>query len=343
MTRSYTPQHLEKEKLSILVIDPAPEDHALIRDSFLKSELPASLRFVHSTDEALSTVDGHAFDLVLTDHALPHANAFHFLFEMRRRGSAVPVLLLTRNGEARVAREAFHRGADDFLLKEDLESICLFDVVGNLIEKRRLKDEKAMEETRLREQAERDGLTGLFNRRYFGEALEREFERARRYHRPLSLAMLDLDGFKAVNDSCGHPQGDQVLRQTARLLLQGVRFVDVVARYGGDEFAIIMPETSLKSASRTANRLLKEIRRSPFLHEEKIYPLSASFGVVSLNQHHLSPQSFLHEADEALYRAKRQGRDQIVSGSKELESIVGGNKEPAEVPVGVVEVRDDVD
>lgn len=335
------PSRLEKEKLSILVIDPEKDDHALIRDSFLRSELPASLRFVHTTDEGLSTVDGQAFDLVMTDHALPDANAFHFLFEVRRRGLALPVLLLTRNGEARVAREAFHRGADDFLLKEDLESICLFEVVGNLIEKKRLEEEQAREANRLREQAERDGLTGLFNRRYFGEALEKEFERARRYRRDLSLMMIDLDGFKAVNDSCGHPQGDIVLKLISRLILQSMRFVDIATRYGGDEFAVILPETNLKSALRTAKRLLKEIRKSPFLHEEKVYPLSASLGVVSLDSHHTSAQNFLHEADEALYRAKRQGRDQVVSGR--LEQIMRGDEEPAEVPVGVVEIRDDMD
>ncbi len=302
---------MEKEKLSILVIDPDTDDHDLIRDSFRDSDIPASLRFVVSTDEALHAVNGGAFDLALTDHVLPGANAFRFLFEVRQRGLALPVLLLTRNGEARAAREAFHRGADDFLLKQDLPSIPLLEVVGNLIEKRRLREERAREETLLKEMAERDGLTGLYNRRHFGDALEREFERARRYRRELSLVMIDLDGFKAVNDSCGHPQGDQVLRQVSRLLVQGVRFVDIVTRYGGDEFAVLLPETDLNTASRIAGRLSKEIRNSPFLHEGQVFPLSASFGQASLRPSHPSAQALLKEADEALYRAKRGGRDQI--------------------------------
>lgn len=303
---------MEKERLSILVIDPDLEDQILIRDSFRRSEVPAAIRFVTSTDAAFSEIEKKSFDLVLTDHALPHANAFRFLFEIRQKGLATPVLLLTRNGEARAAREAFHRGADDFLLKEDLETVPLLEVIGNLIEKRRQSDERSQEEKALRELAERDGLTGLYNRRYFGEALEREFERARRYRRALSLIMIDLDGFKAVNDACGHPQGDQVLRQVSRLLLHTVRFMDVVARYGGDEFALILPETNLRSAIRMASRLLSEIRKSPFLHEERVFPLSASIGLATQMANHASTETLVREADEALYGAKREGRDRIV-------------------------------
>lgn len=330
---------MEKENLSILVIDPVTEDHDLIRDSLRKSDIPASLCFVRTTDEAFEKIRRHSFDLVLTDHALPHANAFHFLFEARQMGLALPILLLTRDACARVAREAFHRGADDFLLKDDLESLPLLEVIGSLIERNRQKADLQREEKLLRELAERDGLTGLYNHRYFEKALEREFERARRYHRDLSLVMIDLDGFKAINDACGHPQGDQVLKQVARLLRQGVRFVDTVARYGGDEFAVILPETDLRTTARIANRLLREIRKSPFLYEGKIFPLSASLGVAGLSTSHTSHQSLLDEADGILYEAKRLGRDRVLT----LKAVVGRNEEPAEVPVGVVEVRDDVD
>jgi two-component system cell cycle response regulator len=303
---------MEKERLSILVIDPEPEDHLLIRDSFRRSEIPAAICFVTSTDAAFTELESATFDLVLTDHSLPHANAFRFLFEIRQKGLATPVMLLTRDGGARTAREAFHRGADDFLLKEDLESVPLLEVVGNLLEKSRQRDERSLEEKALRDLADRDGLTGLYNRRYFGDALGREFERARRYRRALSLIMIDLDGFKTVNDACGHPQGDQVLRQVSRLLLHAVRFMDVVARYGGDEFALILPETNLRSAKRIASRLLSEIRKSPFLYGERVFPLSASVGLAAQTTHHASAEALVREADEALYGAKREGRDRIV-------------------------------
>lgn len=318
---------MEKERLSILVIDPDRSDHQLIRESLQRSKVPACCRFVTSTARGLNHITRKAFDLILTDHALPAANAFHLLFELQQRGLPIPVLLLTRNGEARIAREAFHRGVDDFLLKEELESVSLFDIIGNLIEKRREREEQIKKESQLKELAERDGLTGLFNHRYFLDAIEREFERARRYRRDLSLVMIDLDGFKSINDTCGHPQGNQVLVQISRLLLQTLRFVDVVSRYGGDEFAILLPETNLISAQHIASRILHEIRRSPFLYEERVFPLSASVGIAPYHPSLDSPGTLIKEADQALYEAKRSGRDRIaIAGGR-----ASGRRSPSAV------------
>lgn len=302
---------MEKENLSILIIDPQKSDHRMIRDSLDRSKVPASLQFVTSTERGLKEVARRRFDLVLTDHSLPMANAFHLLFELQQRELLIPVIVLTRDGEARVAREAFQRGVDDYLLKEELESISLFDVIGNAIEKRRGREEQVQRELILREQAERDGLTGLFNHRYFVDAVEREFARARRYRRPLSLLMIDLDGFKTINDTCGHPQGDQVLRQVARLILQSVRFVDVAARYGGDEFSIILPETDLRAAVRLGERIIREIKKNPFLHEKRIFPLSASIGVATHRPAQNAVGNLIREADLALYEAKKKGRGRV--------------------------------
>ncbi len=303
---------MEKERLSILVIDPEVTDHDLIRDSLVRAKVPATVQFATATPIGLEKIKGENFDLILTDHLPPRANAFQLLFELQRKQSTIPVILLTRNAEARIAREAFHRGVDDFLLKEELASVSLFDIISNLIEKRRIEEEEQEHKNRLREMAERDGLTGLYNHRFFVDAIEREFARSRRYRRELSLLVIDLDGFKAINDNCGHPQGDQVLRQTAHLLLQTLRFVDIVARYGGDEFVVLLPETDLKTAGQIGERILKEMRRSPYLHAERVYPLSASIGVATYHEGQGSPGQLLHEADEALYRAKRSGRDRIM-------------------------------
>jgi two-component system cell cycle response regulator len=306
---------MEKENLSILVIDPEKNDHQLIRDSLKRSKVPASLHFVTSTEKGLQEIGKKKFDLVLTDHSLPEANAFHLLFELQHQEENLPVIVLTHDGEARIAREAFQRGVDDYLLKAELETTSLFDVFSNAIEKRHQREEKKSQELLLRELAERDGLTGLYNHRYFVDMLEREFARARRYHRPLSLVMVDLDGFKAINDACGHPQGDLVLKQISRLLLQTLRFVDVVARYGGDEFVLVLPETEVRQAMKLAGRILEEIRQNPFFNSQdgKTFPLSASIGVACYRPQHSSAGHLLKEADRALYEAKKKGRDQVVS------------------------------
>jgi two-component system cell cycle response regulator len=307
---------MEKENLSILIIDPEKEDHRLIRDSLQRSKVPASIEFAASTEKGLDLLERRKFDLILTDHALPEANAYQLLSELQQRELLLPVIVLTRDGEARTAREAFQKGIDDYLLKEELATISFFDVIGNVIEKRREKEEQAKREFLLREQAERDGLTGLYNHRYFLEALEREFARSRRYRRPLSLMMLDLDGFKSINDACGHQQGDQVLKGIARLLLQSVRFVDLAARYGGDEFVVLLPETELRQAARAGKRILEEIHRNPFLFEDKIFPLSASIGIASYRPDQVRAGCLLKEADQALYEAKRRGRNRVIIDSQ---------------------------
>lgn len=311
---------MEKERLSILVIDPETQDHRLIRDSLQRSKVPAALRFVTTTEKGLKELEGKRYDLILTDHALPQASAFQLLMELRRAENPMPVIVVTRDGEARIAREAFQRGADDYLLKEELEAISLFDVIGNVIEKKRQEAEQIQREMLLREQAERDGLTGLYNHRYFLDTIEREFARAKRYQRPLSLLMIDLDGFKSINDSCGHPQGDQVLRQVSRLILQSIRFVDIASRYGGDEFAILLPETDLRAAAKLGERIIKEIRKNPFLFDRKIFPLSASIGLASFRRDQSTAGHLLREADRALYEAKKGGRNRLIASSSRKPS-----------------------
>ncbi len=303
---------MEMDRLSILVVDPEPADHHLIQESLDRSKVPAFLSFATSTEEALRRIHRETYDLILTDHRLPEANAFQILFDLQQRALSIPVIVLTRETEARVARDAFQRGVDDYLLKEELSAVSLFDVIGSVIEKRRMRDEQCRREDILREQAERDGLTGLYNHRFFIDALEREFARAHRYHRPLALLMIDLDGFKSVNDACGHPQGDLLLQKVGRIIQQTVRFVDIVARYGGDEFAILLPETELRQAGRLGERLILEVHQSPFLFDDKCFPISASAGVAVYHPGQSAAGLLLKEADRALYEAKRKGRNRVV-------------------------------
>lgn len=224
-----------------------------------------------------------------------------------------PVILLTHEENLKTVREAFKLGVSDFLLKVELEAVSLFDIITSVLEKNRARIETRVWTQRLQEQAEQDGLTRLYNHRHFLESLEKEFLRAGRYQRPLSLMMIDLDGFKSINDTLGHPKGDQVLTMIAGLLTQVVRHIDVVARYGGDEFAILLPETDREAAIRIGERVLKEIRRHPFLEGKRIFPLSASIGISSWRSSLPGAGSLLREADQSLYAAKRGGRGRVAS------------------------------
>ena len=150
-----------------------------------------------------------------------------------------------------------------------------------------------------------DGLTGLKNHRAFQERLAEEFHRVERYHPSLSLVLLDVDHFKQYNDSFGHPEGDKVLKLVAQLLKSVTRDCDLVARYGGEEFVVILPETDSEGAMRAAERIRKAIEEAAWT----LRPVTASFGVTTLHTNTESPQTLISEADEALYAAKRNGRN----------------------------------
>jgi diguanylate cyclase (GGDEF)-like protein len=151
-----------------------------------------------------------------------------------------------------------------------------------------------------------DGLTGLKNHRAFQEALHSAAQMAERLQQPLSLVMFDIDHFKQFNDRFGHPAGDELLRQVAQVLRESARAYDVAARYGGEEFALLLPNTALEQAVQVAERLRQQIRAIENPHA----PVSASFGVATYRRG-TPPATLVYEADAALYRAKRGGRDRV--------------------------------
>ncbi len=155
-----------------------------------------------------------------------------------------------------------------------------------------------------------DGLTGLWNFRYLSMSLAREIERASRFDRPLVVLMLDLDRFKAVNDTYGHACGDAVLREVAVRVREQVREVDTFARYGGEEFVLVLPETTVEGATMLAERICADLRRDPFeVGADEPLVVTISIGVAAFPIHGGSPATLMRAADEALYLAKRAGRD----------------------------------
>jgi len=164
----------------------------------------------------------------------------------------------------------------------------------------------------LRSQSIRDSLTGLFNRRYLEETLEREVRRARRARRPLGVLMLDVDGFKLHNDTFGHDTGDQVLRELGLLIQANLRREDVACRYGGEEFLLVLPDAGLEDARRRGEQLREAVKRLRVSSRgQTVGPITVSIGVAALPDHGLDRDSLVMAADAALYRAKRDGRDRV--------------------------------
>jgi diguanylate cyclase (GGDEF)-like protein len=199
-----------------------------------------------------------------------------------------------------------------------------------------LQAAEALLRTRLYEQTERlattDGLTGLLNRRTFNAQLHGRLREAQRYDRPLSLLLLDVDHFKKVNDSHGHPAGDAVLRGIARVAQKQARETDIVARYGGEEMALILPETDAPGAAAIAERIRKSVAATPHATEQGPIRVTVSIGLATWPGTGDAAEALLEAADKALYRAKRDGRNRVDAANpaspavrSDLRSVLPGS------------------
>ena len=156
-----------------------------------------------------------------------------------------------------------------------------------------------------------DGLTQIYNRRHWQESLEQEFAKARRHDKKLSLIMLDLDHFKSLNDNYGHQGGDMVLIEVSALISALLRGEDIFGRYGGEEFAIILPETDSAGAVELAQRICLKIATTPLIYNEQAIKVTVSLGVAQLSDQEANYEGLITQADSALYQAKYQGRNQV--------------------------------
>jgi len=196
----------------------------------------------------------------------------------------------------------------------DMNMVPLRDEQGNIthfacIERDMTRYKKI--EQQLASMALFDSLTGTLNRPAFYQHAEKEFARSKRYYRPLSVIMLDIDHFKSVNDKYGHQGGDQVLQIFAEACQEVIRSTDIMGRVGGEEFALLLPDTPMKSAFNLAERLRQRINKYPYLAGDMLIDITASLGVAELQSDDSEFRMLLQRADEALYKAKHAGRNQV--------------------------------
>lgn len=187
--------------------------------------------------------------------------------------------------------------------------VTLLDVTDTSIYQNMMKDALR----RLDEASNRDGLTGVYNRRYLEQALSKEFARVKRYDGTLSLIMIDLDHFKRVNDERGHLAGDEVIRRSAELLSGCIRESDTLGRYGGEEFAVLLPHTKLDGALILAERLRKCVAAQPVAFGDHNIPVTISVGVAEIRPDTPSYEQLIQDADTALYQSKESGRNRVTA------------------------------
>jgi len=266
-------------------------------------------------EEALEQIRQGSPDLVLLDIMLPDIDGF----EVSRRVKGdpalpfIPIILVTARDSTEDKVMGFEAGADDYLTKpinfSELEAR-----VRSMLRIKRLQDELEEKNRELRRLSVIDGLTGLYNHRHIHGLLHDEFERSGRTGAPLTAAMFDLDHFKLVNDTWGHPAGDRVLIQIAAILRISARDVDRLGRYGGEEFITILPSTDTEGGSVFVERVRTSVESREFdIGADEPIRMTISAGVATFPHEHVTDvESLIHAADRALYAAKASGRNRTI-------------------------------
>lgn len=272
---------------------------------------PETARFITCNDAALKL-----FGLTTPEQLLGHTPA-HFSPPLQANGETsaqmVAFNIVKTTNEGRTSFEWLHLNSEGKLLTV-MVSLCSLHLQGEhrILAIMRDFTERKLLEQRLAELAHTDSLTGLSNRRHFIDRADAEIARARRYNEPLSLFMIDIDHFKLINDSRGHQTGDLVLQKMATLCRETLREVDLVSRIGGEEFAVLLPETTLEDALLLAERLRQHIAESKLVLEHGLpLQISISVGVTALENNECNLDTLLSQADTALYAAKNAGRNRV--------------------------------
>ncbi len=311
--------------IHILSVEDSDLDYQKIKTTVDYPKL-ISMDRVRDMDEAFEKLKTDAFDLIFLDYALPSSTALDFLRLMDEKGLEIPVVVITGKGDEMIASQVIQSGAYDYLPKSHISKKSLTRIINNTLEKFRMKKEIKQAMDKMAELSTKDELTGLYNRRYCMEFAERELSGAARYGKDLTVCMLDLDFFKKINDSYGHPAGDAVLKETARLLKEGLRQYDVPCRFGGEEFAVIMPNTRLSDALNFCERLRKKIQDTPVQFDSQRIEFTVSIGLAQFSaESDESVADLIRRADDGLYEAKKQGRNRIVALlDRVAQQAVGG-------------------
>jgi diguanylate cyclase (GGDEF)-like protein len=297
-----------EQEISILIID---DDEALCQTlSDILGELGYYVESATSGKEAIKKGVRRYFNVALIDIRLPDIDGIELLGILKEINPELECLMITAYASLETAVEALRCGASDYVIKPLKMKEVLDGVEAAL--KRQQQVATGRQRLLLNKEFYRslsivDELTGLYNYRHFQELLSRELTQAKRYSHPLSLSLIDIDELKGYQDSWGHIAGDEALREIARIVLSSVRGADVVVRYGGEEFAIILPETSKQGAVVAAERVRQRVAEATLPTGDR---LTISIGVAAYPEDAEDREQLLSHADQALYRAKEMGRNQ---------------------------------
>ena len=296
----------------VLIVDDRPASYERVAAMLSKEQ---EVEVETDPNHALFRAADGNFDLLIVSLTLENFDALRLCSQLRslERTRNIPILVITEpDNNARMVR-GLEIGVNDFLLRP-IDKNELLARVRSQVRKRRYTERLRDNVQMSIEMAITDALTGLFNRRYMESHLSTLVEQAASRGKPLTVMVVDIDYFKAINDSHGHDAGDDVLRDFALRIKRSIRGIDLACRYGGEEFVLVMPETDMAVAAMVAERLRRRIAAEPFAIQQgsRVVPVTISIGIAALRDKDDTAASVLKRADQALYRAKRDGRNRVV-------------------------------
>jgi two-component system cell cycle response regulator len=305
------------ETIKLLIIEDDVDQLELIREQVEERFGKGTVTGVTSRKAALAE-DVGSFDLILTDYNLPDGSGMELLEDVQARCST-PVIMVTGENVGHIAAEAIRRGATDYVVKvgDYLFTIPLvieknLTVAKIIQEKQELRKQLEEKNVQLEQMAATDPLTGLYNRRHFARVLEQLFAEAQRYDKDMACVMIDLDGYKQLNDAFGHQIGDQLLTLAGKVIAANMRRMDIAARYGGDEFVLLLPQAGTEDAANAAGRIREEFKQASGTILRRDLGVTMSVGVSALKRNSSTrADQLVAQADAALYTAKAQGRNRI--------------------------------
>jgi diguanylate cyclase (GGDEF)-like protein len=300
----HVPSEHETRLLRLLLIEDSEDDANLILRELTEARYDVLPERVASLAFLTAALERERWDLVIAEYKLPGFHGVTALTLVREYDDDVPFIFVSGTSGEDVAVAAMKAGAHDYIMKTNLRRL----VPSVEVELRDAATRRARKQAdaRLAHLAYHDALTDLPNRLLLDDRLRQGIFSAERSKESLSLLMIDLNEFKVINDTLGHPIGDRMLQEVARRLRLLLRDVDTVARVGGDEFALVLPRTERAGAIRAAEKVLRELRR-PVPMTDRVLTISASIGIVSFPEHGKNRDELLQRADVAMYNAKRDG------------------------------------
>ncbi|MEW6088827.1 MAG: diguanylate cyclase [bacterium] len=320
-----------ERKVKVLVVEDNNDHAFLVKRALEKTPEFFLVKVVDSVEKCLEEIQKGEFNIIISDYKLPGFTGLTLLSQLKKKNIDLPLVMLTGSGNEEIAVKAMKEGAYDYVIKEPdyFKTIPLvirraLDRYRDKKEKERLEDEIKKKMLELEDVNKKlailsitDGLTEIFNYRYLGEVLEKECERTKRIEGNISCIIIDVDFFKNINDKFGHQAGDYILQQLSKIFYKNLRRIDTIGRYGGDEFILILPETTAEGAETVSEKLRKLIENKVFVFEGNSIKVTISIGIASFKgEKLLTKELVIKLADDALYKAKNNGRNRIevVSG-----------------------------